>query len=70
MMAEEIRQAQDRILYFVRDRFSNPAITMEIVVDQSRNVEHLLTREERYAKMKKENPALVELESVFGLELR
>ena len=70
MMAEEIRQAQDRILNFVKERFSNPAITMEIVVDQSRNVEHLLTREERYAKMKKENPALVELESVFGLELR
>lgn len=70
MMAEEIRQAQDRILNYVRERFSNPAITMEIVIDQSRNVEHLLTREERYAKMKKENPALNELEAVFGLELR
>ena len=70
MMAEEIRQAQDRIIGFIRERFSNPAINMEIVVDQSRNVEHLLTREERYAKMKKENPALIELESVFGLELR
>ena len=70
MMAQEIRQAQDRILNYMRDKFGNPAITMEIVVDQSRNVEHLLTREERYAKMKKENPALQELESVFGLELR
>ncbi|MBO7110571.1 MAG: DNA polymerase III subunit gamma/tau [Bacteroidaceae bacterium] len=70
MMAEEIRQAQDRILNYIREKLSNPAITMEIVVDQSRNVEHLLTREERYSKMKKENPALVELESIFGLELR
>ena len=70
MMADEIRSAQDRILSFIRERFSNPAITMEIVVDQSRNVEHLLTREEQFAKMKKENPALQELESVFGLELR
>ena len=70
MMADEIRQAQDRILQFVRDRFNNPAITMEIIIDQSRNVEHLLTREEQYAKMKKENPALIELESVFNLELR
>ena len=43
---------------------------MEIEIDQSRNVEHLLTRDEQYAKMKKENPALVELESVFSLELR
>ena len=70
MMADEIRQAQDRILRFMRDRFSNPAITMEIEVDQSRNVDHLLTREEQYDKMKKENPALIELESIFGLELR
>jgi len=43
---------------------------MEIKVDQSRNVEHLLTREEQYEKMKKENPALKELEAVFGLEIR
>ena len=70
MMADEIRSAEDRILNFIRERFSNPAITMEIVVDQSRNVEHLLTREEQYAKMKASNPALAELETVFGLELR
>ena len=70
MMADEIRGAEDRILRFIRDRFSNPAISMEIKVDQSRNVEHLLTREEQYEKMKKENPALKELESVFGLEIR
>ena len=70
MMAEEIRQAQDRILHFVRDKFSNPSIIMEIEIDQSRNVEHLLTREEQYAKMKEANPALAELETVFGLELR
>ena len=70
MMAEEITQAQERILSYIREKFSNPAITMEVTVDQSRNVERLLTREERYAKMKKENPALEELESVFGLELR
>ncbi len=70
MMAQEISQAQDRILRFIREQFSNPAIDMELIVDQSRNVEHLLTREERYARMKKENPALQELESVFNLELR
>ena len=70
MMADEIRGAEDRILSYIREKFSNPDISMEIQVDQSRNVEHLLTREERYAKMKKENPALSELESVFGLELR
>ena len=70
MMADEIRQAQDRILSFIRGKFSNPAINMEIEIDLSRNVDHLLTREEQFEKMKKENPALVELESVFGLELR
>ena len=70
MMADEIRLAQDRILNFIRKSFNNPAITIDIVVDQSRNVEHILTRDEEYAKMKKENPALVELEAVFGLELR
>ncbi len=70
MMAQEISQAQDRILRFIREKLSNPAIDVEIIVDQSRNVEHLLTREERYAKMKASNPALAELETVFGLELR
>ena len=70
MVAQEITEAQDRILKYLQDVFNNPAITMQIEIDQSRNVDHLLTREEQYAKMKKENPALVELESVFGLELR
>lgn len=70
MMADEIRLAQDRIINYIRGEFNNPSISMEIEIDQSRNVEHLLTRDEQYAKMKKENPALVELESVFGLELR
>ena len=70
MMADEIRQATDRILDYIRSSFNNPAITMEITIDQSRGVDHILTRDEQYTKMKKENPALVELESVFGLELR
>ena len=70
MMADEIRLAQDRIINYIRGAFNNPSISMEIEIDQSRNVEHLLTRDEQYAKMKKENPALVELEAVFGLELR
>ena len=70
MMADEIRLAQDRIINYIRDAFNNPSIGMQIEIDQSRNVEHLLTRDEQYAKMKNENPALKELESVFGLELR
>lgn len=70
MMADEIRLAQNRIINYIRGEFNNPSISMEIEIDQSRNVEHLLTRDEQYAKMKKENPALVELEAVFGLELR
>ena len=70
MMAQEINLAKDRILDYIRGQFSNPSISVDIIVDQTRNVEHLLTREERYSKMKKENPALAELESVFGLELR
>ena len=70
MVAQEITEAQDRILKYLQDVFNNPAITMQIEIDQSRNVDHLLTRDEQYAKMKKENPALQELESVFSLELR
>ena len=70
MMADEIHLAQDRIINYIRSEFNNPSISMEIEIDQSRNVEHLLTRDEQYAKMKKENPALMELEAVFGLELR
>ena len=70
MMADEIRLAQDRILEHIKLTFNNPSVTMQIEVDQSLNVDHLLTREEQYAKMKKENLALMELESVFNLELR
>ena len=70
MVADEIHQGQDRILRYIQSVFNNPSITMVLDIDQSRNVDHLLTRDEQYAKMKKENPALKELESVFGLELR
>ena len=70
MMADEIRQAQDRILEYIRKSFNNPSITMEIEVDLSRGVEHLLTREAQYAQMKEKNPAIKELEQIFGLELR
>jgi len=70
MVAQEINDALDRIIGHIRSVFNNPAITMEIVVDQSRNVKHLLTRDEQYVKMKEINPALKELEEIFGLELR
>lgn len=70
MMADEIRLAQDRIIDYIRSAFNSPSINMEIEIDQSRNVEHILTRDEQYAKMKASNPALAELETVFGLELR
>ncbi len=70
MMADELRDAQDRIIRYVQPHFNNPAIQMEIEVDLSRNVDHILTREEQYKQMKAGNPALQELEKVFGLELR
>lgn len=70
MMAMEIEQAKDRILQFIRKEFSNPSITLEIKVDESRNIEHILTRDEEYARMKELNPALKELETIFQLELR
>ena len=70
MMAEELKDAQDRIVRYIQQHFNNPAIQMEIEVDLSRNVDHILTREEQYKQMKAGNPALQELEKVFGLELR
>ena len=70
MMADEIRLAQDRIIDYIRNAFNSPSINMEIEIDQSRNVEHILTRDEQYSKMKASNPALAELEKIFGLELR
>ena len=70
MMAEELKDAQDRIVRYIQQHFNNPAIQMEIEVDLSRNVDHILTREEQYKQMKAGNPALQELEKVFGLEIR
>ena len=70
MVAQEITEAENRILSSIRQSFNNPGITMEIQIDQSRNVSHLLTRDEQYARMKESNPALQELEAILGLELR
>ncbi|MBQ0094546.1 MAG: DNA polymerase III subunit gamma/tau [Bacteroidetes bacterium] len=70
MMAQEIESAKDRILAFIRNSFNNPSITMGINVDQSRGVELILTRDEQYARMKEESPALKELDRIFSLELR
>lgn len=70
LVADELRQAQDRITSYVKAHFDNSSITMEIIVDHTRGVEHLLTRDEQYAKMKNSNPALAELERIFSLELR
>ncbi|MBR4842332.1 MAG: DNA polymerase III subunit gamma/tau [Bacteroidaceae bacterium] len=70
MVADEIKNSQERILAHIRKCFNNPSIVMTVSVDESRNMEHLLTRDEQYAKMKETNPSIKELESVFGLELR
>lgn len=70
MMAAEINASSDRILAHMRLAFNNGEITMEVRVDRSLNVEHILTRDEQYGKMKQGNPALEELERVFSLELR
>ena len=70
MMADEIMGSAERILAHIRESFNNPAIEMIVSIDESRNMEHILTRDEQYARMKETNPSLKELEEVFGLELR
>ncbi|MBO7417090.1 MAG: DNA polymerase III subunit gamma/tau [Bacteroidaceae bacterium] len=70
MVADEINASRERILAHIRESFNNPAIEMTVSVDESRNMEHILTRDEQYARMKEANPSIVELEKVFSLELR
>ena len=70
MVADEIKSSRERILNHIRDSFNNPAIEMTVSIDESRNMEHILTRDEQYARMKEANPSLKELEKVFSLELR
>ena len=70
MVADEIKASRERILNHIRDSFNNPAIEMTVSIDESRNMEHILTRDEQYARMKEANPSLKELEKVFSLELR
>ncbi|MBO7113174.1 MAG: DNA polymerase III subunit gamma/tau [Bacteroidaceae bacterium] len=70
MVADEINASRERILTHIRESFNNPAIEMTVSVDESRNMEHILTRDEQYARMKEANPSIVELEKVFSLELR
>ncbi len=69
MMADEITSSQDRILEYLRRSFNNPSINMSVTFDESRVTDHLLTRDEIYAKMKEEVPAIKDLEQRFGLEL-
>jgi len=70
MMAQELESAKSRILEYIGRALSNPAISMEIKVDTERHMEHILTRDQQYEKMKESCPALAELDSVFNLELR
>ena len=69
MVAEEIKASKERILNHIRESFNNPAIEMTVSVDESRNMEHILTRDEQYSRIKKNNPSIEELEKVFCLEL-
>lgn len=70
MVAKELEAARPRILAHIRKALGNPAISMEIEVDTERHMEHILTRDQLYEKMKKSCPALVELDTIFSLELR
>lgn len=70
MMAQELEAAKTRIQEYIGRALSNPAISMEITVDTERHMEHILTRDQQYEKMKESCPALAELDSVFNLELR
>ena len=70
MMAQELEEAKGRILDFIRQALCNPSISMDIHVDKERHMEHILTRDQEYAKMKQSNPALEELDRIFNLELR
>ncbi|MBO4269044.1 MAG: DNA polymerase III subunit gamma/tau [Bacteroidaceae bacterium] len=69
MVADEINASRERILAHIRESFNNPAIEMTVSVDESRNMDHILTRDEQYARMKEANPSIKELEKVFSLEL-
>lgn len=70
MMAQEIEAARERILAHIRTGLNNPSISMTVKTDQSRNVEHILTRDEQFARMKDSSAALKELDRIFNLELR
>ncbi len=70
MMAQEIEAAKPRILAYLRKAFSNPSLEMEIETDRERHVEHILSRDQQYARMKDSSPALQELDRIFSLELR
>lgn len=70
MMAQEIEAARPRILEYLRKAVSCPALQMEVEIDRNRHIEHILSRDQQYAKMKESNPALQELDRIFHLELR
>ncbi len=70
MMAQEIEAAKPRILAYLSQAVSNPGLSMEIEIDMERHVDHILSRDQQYSRMKKSNPALEELDRIFSLELR
>lgn len=70
MMAQEIETARQRILDYLRKAVSYPTLQMNIQIDEERHVEHILSRDQQYARMKESNAALAELDRVFNLELR
>ena len=67
MLQTEINKLKNQIELFLRHHLSHPSLVINIILDDSHQVEKYHTRSELLTIMRKENPILEKLEQEFQL---
>ncbi|MFC4632561.1 DNA polymerase III subunit gamma/tau [Dokdonia ponticola] len=68
-MKVEVERAQGPLLEFLKRKLKNYDITLEIIVNEEVQRKYAYTPQEKYDKLKEQNPDLEILKRVFDLEL-
>ena len=68
-MKVEVERAQGPLLEFLKRKLNNYDITLDIVVNEEVQRKYAYTPQEKYDKLKEQNPDLEILKRAFDLEL-
>jgi len=68
-MKKEVEREQGELLTYLRQQLQNHSITLFISVNEAHSKKYAFTPEEKYEKLKEQNPAIELLRKEFDLEL-